>query len=409
MTHAMPKWVVRRALTVCLTLALGAGYAAAADETVSAVVGAVLKSSSEQMSQKQYAQATATLQAGLQVKGLSEFEKFSHDRLLVGAASGSQAYSVVLDATARVLASPYLKASEKQGVLQARLNAQLNTKLFGGAASTLEQLLKDQAHNLQYLNLRSQAYYFDKQYDKSLMSAKAEWLALEAQQQKPPEDLFKLMADSAQALNNEADYLMALHALVKFYPNADYWSDLIYRSQASGAFKAAGDLHFYRLLQAASAFKDAGEYLDAAEAYIKAGFALEAERVLKLAETLNVLPNKELGTLYSDKRKQVAGLVAQDRQNVSSAKINASNKPKTPEARLAVAYNQVLMGEATTGLVQINQAVLEPTLKSRGLGLLVLAQAQREAAQPDKARETFLQLKQDPQFALLADLWLKLF
>ncbi|MFN4328806.1 MAG: hypothetical protein ACK4FF_08015 [Limnobacter sp.] len=384
-------------LASLLLIALLAGPAFAGNEpTVGPAVGKALKSAVEQLGGKQYSAASAGLMAALQAESLTAFERFSLNRLLVGAALGDKQYAVAVKSAREVLGSAFLNEQERGTVQQSLLAALMKQGQFQELAQACTQFLERNPADVSLLELRLKANYLGKQYTQAIQSALPLLNVLERQQATPSEEMLKLLAASASEATDWAMYQNALRKLVKHYPNAEYWSDLLYRSQADGAFKAVGDLQFYRLLRATRSYRDSGEFIDAADAAIKAGYPLEAAQFLDLGVAMGLLPHADVKDAYADRRKQVEKLLALEAKQ-------PSGKAKSPLAMVANGYNEVLAGRVDAGLKSMSEGV------AVGVPSVVrvnYAVAQAMVGQHEQARAEMARLLTDAQCGKLAELWL---
>lgn len=387
----------------------------AVNATVSTSVGAALKQASDNMGAQKFGPAAAGLKAALGTSGLTEFEVFSIHRLLIGAELGNQQFAQLIESGRLVMASPFLNESEKLYVRQSMITASFKLSKFAEAAQLAESGLKSNPQDLSLLDIRLKSLYLAKNFAAATQAAE-DYLKASGNN-KPSEDLLKIYAHSASEIDSSNHYLSALTLLVQNYPNADYWSDLLYRKNASGAFQRVGEIQFYRLLQATKSFKDPGELIDAAELAIKAGFPLEANGYLDAGVQLGLLPTKELQGVYNDKRKQIAGLIQQDAAALESkAASKASSKsppaktvkPKSTSALMAEGYNSVLQGQVDHGLESLQNALSQSQGKpDAAQARLSYALALHKAGKTEEAIREFKMLKSDaPE---VSNLWLTVF
>lgn len=382
---------------------------------VSAAVGAVLKQASEQLGAQKYGPAAAGLRAALGSPGLTEFEVFSIHRMLIGAESGNQQYAQLVQSGQVVMQSPFLKDAEKPHVRQSMIAAYFKLSRFSEAAQLAQEGLKSAPQDLGLLDLRLKALYLAKDF-KSAASAAEDFLKANTSN-KPSEDILKIYAHSASEVDSNTQYNSALMLLIQYYPSADYWSDLLYRKNASGVFKSVGEIQFYRLLMATQAFKDPGELIDASELAIKAGFPLEAKAYLDFGVKHGMLPNKDLQKVYDDKRKLIAGLIQQDTAALESKQTQKGSgkagtgkavKLKTVSALMAEGYNLVLQGEVDSGLQSLDSAVSQSQGKPDAVvAKLTYALGLRQAGKNQEAIGELKSLKS--QAPDLAQLWLTVF
>lgn len=394
------RWIAR--LVLIGMLGVSQTSWASKEPTVSAQVGAQLKAGSEQLAGRNFAAALQVFQKGLTTPELTEFEKFSYQRLLVGAAFGAGNFVQAVTAAEHVLTSQYLAPAEVPYLQQTVLNSCLKLKDFNKAHALLNQWISKDPDNLQHLSMRTKVAYSGQMFDKAVLAAKAEIETSRKGNKRPDEDTLKILADSASNLGDDRLYLEGLTMLVEYYPTPDYWSDLLYRKQAQGVFKTAGDLHFYRLMSASDAWKDPGEFIDAAEAFIKAGFPREAQLTLQAGKNKGMLPNTQLGKLFEDKVRQVDSLVKQDQlslkqlANVSSAK---------GDGLVSNGHNLVLYGDAQSGLGIMKQGIAKG-VKNEFLANLALGEAAWLAGEKDLARSQFDSIRLKTVEGEIATLWL---
>ena len=394
------RWTAK----LVLTALLGIAQTSWADQelTVSTQVGAQLKAGSEQLAGKNFTAALQVFQKGLSAADLTEFEKFSYHRLMVGAAFGSTDYVQALASAELVLASQFLDASEAPYLQQTLLNSSLKLKNFNKAYTALNQWISKDPGNLQYVNMRTKVAYSGQMFDKAVLAAKAEIETSRKVNQKPGEDTLKILADSASNLEDEDLYLEGLKLLVEYYPTPDYWSDLLYRKQAQGVFKTVGDLHFYRLMAASDAWKDPGEFIDAAEAFIKAGYPREAQLTLQAGKNKGMLPSPQLGKIFDDKFRQVEALVKQDQLSLKQLANMSSAKG---DGLVSNGHNLVLYGEHQTGLGMMQQGIAKG-VKNDFLANLALGEAAWLAGEKDLARSQFNSIKLQQVEGEVAVMWL---
>ncbi|MDH4395065.1 MAG: tetratricopeptide repeat protein [Limnobacter sp.] len=382
---------------------------------VSPSVGAVLKQASDHLGSQKFGPAAAVLRAGLGASGLTEFEVFSIHRLLIGAELSNQQFAQVIESGRLVLSSPFLKDSEKPYIRQSLITANFKLSKFADAAQLAEAGLKSNPQDLSLLEVRLKSLYLAKKYVEAA-GAVEDYLKASSGN-KPSEDILKIYAHSASESDAEKQYVSALMQLVQYYPSSDYWSDLLYRKNASGVFQKLGEIQFYRLLQATQSFKDPGEFIDAAELAIKAGFPVEAGHYLDTGVQLGLLPNKELQAVYNDKRKQIAGLIQQDvaaleakavSKVTSKATAPKNAKSKPISALIAEGYNLVLQGQKDSGLEALQTALAQAQGKPEVTSArLAYALGFYKAGKSEDAIREFKLLKSDAPD--IANLWLAVF
>lgn len=396
---------------LCSALASGnVSWAQTVEPTVSAAVGAVLKTGLEQLSAQKAIEALQTFKTGLSGSGLSEFEVFALHRGMLAAAGQAGQWAQSLDSARVVMASPFAKAAEVLAAQQSTFQAYFKLNRYADAQRFAVELLKANPTDLNNLDMRLKSAYLGKDYAASVLAAQGYVQALEAKATKPSEETLKIYAHSAAEAGQKPAYRSALKLLLQYYPSVDYWSDMLYGLNEAGGFAKTGEIHFYRLLQASQSFKDPGELIDAAELAILAGFPLEAKSYLKLSAKPGLGPTAELKALFADKNRQVDKLIEQDAQQ--SAKIG-----KAVSLSIAQSYNLVLQGQVESGL-QSMQTVLGQmdekgktkassgsSLAPASLARLNYAWALWVAGKRTQAAQEFNTLSAQPELKPIAELW----
>lgn len=299
-----------------------------------------------------------------------------------------------------------LEPLERAFFQQSLLTAYLKTENYPQVERLVEDLLFESPQDSALLALRTKANYLLGNMPKTLQSAQIELDVLRDKGIKPQEGLLRIHAESARQLKDQKARLKGLKTWVQYYPNSESWSELIEASAQAGLFRAVGDLHVYRLMLATEGFREAGEYLDAAEIFTRKGFNLEAKAALDLAVRKGVLPNTELAEAYREKRQQVNLLLEQTSQeSLSTGSAFSGLVGSSADAKLVQGYLQVLAGDRTGGVHTMEEGMAEGQLKSPSMALLTFAEGLWFAGFKSEARVEFERLFADPQLAPTAELW----
>ena len=253
-------------------------------------------------------------------------------------------------------------------------------KAAGSTEASLPLLLMDS-----YLNTN--------QVDKGVALAKEAIEASRAAGQRPSEELYVRPAKALQAAKRTDDLLDLLTLRVRDWPQPAVWRNTLYiLLQQSGDNKDM-TLDVLRLMRAANAMTERGEYLEYASLAIEAGYPGEVVSVIEKGIGANVFKRDDakfgplLETQTDRAKTDRAGLLA-----------DATKPPANPKAARATADALVGIGEYAKAI-----PLYEGVAATDPVALYRLGVAQSLAGQKDAAAATFAKVTGDR--TRLAKLW----
>jgi hypothetical protein len=189
-------------------------------------------------------------------------------------------------------------------------------------------------------------------------------------------------------------YTSALEKLVTYYPKPDYWLDLIARTAGKPGFSDALSLDLDRIRLRTGTLDKAGDYLEATELAVQAGFPGEADTFLKAGYAQKVLGTGSTTDIDRQKRLQtlVTNKIASDKASLAQGEAQAAKLPGG-DALVNTGLAYVTYGEADKGLALMNQGIAKGNLKSADLAKLHLGFAYLLANKKDDALKAFRDVK----------------
>lgn len=307
-----------------------------------------------------------------------------------------------------ILASGKLPEADKANFTAALAAMYYNAKNYPKAIELYKQL-KDSGVNTDQVNqglVRS--YYFSGDYATALKMQGPMLDTEEKAGKTPTEAELRMYASSANKAKDDAAYLHGVEQLATYYPNDDFWSDLV----ARGILRKPGYDHNYdtdtlRLKFAAVKQMDADEYSDLAELALKDGFPTEAKKVTDAGFAAGVLGTGSNAAKQRQLRDRATKEAASDAKNIAAGEASAA-KAKTGAGLVNLGWAYVTMDQFDKGIGFIEQGIAKGSLKSPDEAKLRLGMAYARAGQKDKAIETFNSIQGGHGASDIAHYWVLL-
>jgi hypothetical protein len=222
----------------------------------------------------------------------------------------------------------------------------------------------------------------------------------------PSEDRLKLLLNSAQRVNDNGSYVMAMERLVTHYPKKEYWSDLLGRVQRKPNFSDRLALDTYRLMLASGSMRNANDYMEMAQLAVQAGFPAEGKQVVDKGFAAGMLGT---GTpAEADRHRRLKELVAkrseEDKQEML-VRLKEAVAAKTGGDLVDVGFGQVFLGEPRKGIALMEQGIAKGGLKRADDARLHLGIAWLMAGEQARAQAAFKTVTGNDGAADLARLW----
>jgi tetratricopeptide (TPR) repeat protein len=308
-------------------------------------------------------------------------------KLTLATATGNE--QMQQSALEAILASGKLNEADKPNFTLALAVMYYNAKNYPKAIELYKQLQASGVNTDQVNQGLVRSYYFSGDY---ATVVKMQGPMLDAQEKAgktPAEAELRMYASSANKAKDDAAYLRGVEQLASYYPNDDFWSDLV----ARGILRRPGYDHNFdtdtlRLKFAAVKKMEADEYTDLAELALKDGFPTEAKKAMDAGFAAGVLGTGSSAAKQRQLRDRATKEAASDAKNIAAGEAGAA-KSKNGAGLVNLGWAYVTMDQFDKGIGFIEQGIAKGGLKSPDEAKLRLGMAYVRAGQKDKAVQTF--------------------
>ena len=253
--------------------------------------------------------------------------------------------------------------------------------------------------------LLGQSYYVMNDYKNAATTMMGVANAAERGGRTPKENWLQIVLSSQFKLDNKDGIAEALRKLVRYYPKAEYWENLldIYRRKDSSDRITLG---YYRLMNDVGTLKQADDYVEMAQLAIDAGVPGEAQSMVE--------KGVQAGTLKSDdktKQGRYDRLLAGAKKSATADKASLAQLAKEAE-KATQGQADVALGQAYLSYGMYDEAIgaLQRGIKKGGVtdvdeAQISLGIAYLRKGQKDQARQAFKAVKAESKWHDLAELW----
>lgn len=387
-----------------LLLAAQAPALAGSSKTIRPEVGKPLQEAQKALQAKNFAEAKADIAKAEGAGKLTPYERYIIERLKASTAIGSGDYRSALASYEKVVASPELPAEEKVGVLDSYVKLAYTAKDYSRAATAIQQYQAAGGTDAQTIGLYAQSLYLAGRYQEAAAELSRSIAAAEQAGKRPSDTELQLLASCALKRNDMAAYTLALQKVVTYNPKPDHWLDLILRTAGQPGFSNTLDIDVYRLRKATGTMEKAGDYMEAAQLALQAGFPNEAQGYVTEG-----YQKKLLGVGADASRDQrlkdlVAKKLTEDKATLAEGE-KAALAHGTADALVNTGFNLVTYGQASRGLPLMLQGIAKGGLKYPDQAKLHLGYAYLLAGQNAAALKTFAAIQGKDGSRQLGNLW----
>jgi tetratricopeptide (TPR) repeat protein len=195
-----------------------------------------------------------------------------------------------------------------------------------------------------------------------------------------------------------------MEKLVQYYPEPDYWSQLLFNLRAQISNSDADTLQTYRLMTEVDVLKTPGDYNEMAQLALEAGSPGEAQSVLEKGFSKNVFSDK----LTEDRNKRLlenAKKAAATDQATLPKLVQEADASSSGAKNVGVGIAYLGYGQYDKAADEINKGLTKGGVKDEAQARLLLGIAQLKGGHKDDAVKTFHAVKGDPVLERLANLW----
>lgn len=222
----------------------------------------------------------------------------------------------------------------------------------------------------------------------------------------PKEQSLKLVLSSCAKLEDGDCQTKSLEKLVAYYPEPDYWKQLLY-TMAKDKVAIQSDkatLQLYRLMSEVDVLDQPEQYNEMAQLAIEQGSPGEAVHILEKGFQKGIFADAR----SSDKNKRLLEsakkTAAQDQASLAKTEKVADSAP-TGDQDVGVGYAYLGYGQYDKASDLLSKGLSKGKVKSEAEARLLLGIAQLKAGHKDDAVKSFHAVKGDPTLERLANLW----
>ncbi len=243
------------------------------------------------MQQGNYHAALLQVNKASAVDHLTAYETLIVAQLRGAAAAGAGDYAQAAGAYQIVLASGLEPPATQLQLTQAIAGFYYQAADYAHAAIWVNRYISAHGNDPRTRALLAQAYYAQGNYPQAEQAVLREQQAAQSSGVILPEAELQLFGSAAEKSGDHAGYFAALTALLRHYPNPQYWSAAIALVTAAPGFSDVLTLDVYRLRFATGTLSQPADYEDYTERAILAGYDTEANDVIDQGFSSGVLNN----------------------------------------------------------------------------------------------------------------------
>lgn len=389
-------------------LMLGTSSALAAEkQALRMEVGKPLQEAQQLHQAKKYREALAKVGEAERVGSLTPYETSVVLRMRIAAAVGAGDYATALAANETLLASGQLSGDQRLQELESAVKLGYGAKNYPKAIEALSKYRAAGGRDQKVLDLLPDLLYVSQRYADATKELVAQINAQEQAGQKPAEARIQLLASCALKQNNETAYIAALEKMVAHYPKDSYWLDLIVRTSRKPGFSDRLSLDVYRLRLKTDTLRTAGDYMEAAQLALQAGFPGEADQYLRRGFEKKLLGQGPANEVDRHKRlrDRVTRDVSADQATLAQADKQAAAQAGG-DALIQAGLNYIGYGQYDKGVPLIERGIAKGALKKPELAKLNLGYAQLLSGHHADARTSLSAVEGNDGSRDLARLWL---
>jgi len=398
------------ALLLGITLIAGAallppGSASAADKpTVSAKLAKPLHEVQEDLKAKKFQDAITKLKAADATAGKTPYDQHVINDFLGFAYINTQNYAEAAKALEAELDDGFTPENDKAQKIRQLTEIHYQLKNYDKAIEFGNRAIKGGFGDERIRTMVGQAYYLKGDWKGTL---KFEEPIVDAQikaGETPKKDNLLLIYSACQKMNDEACSTRAMEKMVAYYPNADYWSQLLYGLRSQTSNNDADLLQTYRLMLDVDILKTPGDYNEMAQLALEAGSPGEAQNVLEKGFQKNVFSDKltrDRNQRLLDNAKKAA---ASDQAGLPKLQQEADASASGAK-NVGVGFAYLGYGQYDKSAEQLAKGLAKGGVKDEAQARMLLGIAQLKSGHKEDAVKSFHAVKGDPNLERLANLW----
>lgn len=406
-----------RSLAVAIALAVGTlsttsillpttVQAAEAKPKVSKAVGEPLKKAQEAMQKKQFDVALAEINKARAVEKRTAFENYQIDEFLGYILIQQKKYKEAANVYERMLTSGQMPAEQVDDRTKAVAQMYFQEKEYTKSVEWSKKWLEKHPGNEDMTVLQAQSYYLLNDFKNAAPTMGKVIAASEKAGQTPKENYLQIVLSSHFKEKNNDGISDALKKMVRYYPKAEYWDNLIDINRRKSAGGDRLTLGYYRLMSDVGVLKDKADYVEMAQLGIEAGVPGESQAVVEKGIQAGVLKSDDKTEQGRYDRLLAAAKKQAVADKASLAQL-AKDAEKAPQGQAEVALGQAYYsyGQVDEAIAALERGLKKGSLTDADETQISLGIAHLKKGQKDQARQAFKAVKADSKWANLAELW----
>jgi cytochrome c-type biogenesis protein CcmH/NrfG len=402
---------VTRAVAVALMLSgslwlvAPQSFAAPGDGTIqNQEIGKALKDAKKLADKKQYAPALEAVKKAQAVSGKSPLDEFKINEFLAYIYTQQKRYADAAGVYAAMAASPQVPAAQAPRYLKTTAQLYYQAEQYGKTIEYAEKTLKLTPEATDVRELAGQAAFLTKDFKRAASTMQQLVSQIEKRREKPKESWLQVIWSSYYQLQDRAQTANALEGLLRYYPKAEYWKNIL-DLKTAGPKPESVQLGYYRLAFDLGLLADAKDYESMALNAVDAGAPQEAVRVLQTGLDNKVLAsNAKAESRYRGMLDYAKKAVATNEEKaaklVADAKTAANGEPS-----VALGTMYLAQGRYDEAVKAINAGITKGKLEDVDRARVNLGIAYLKQKQVEQARATFGAVPAKSPWYDLAELW----
>jgi hypothetical protein len=383
---------------------LAGAYAADKSPQPSAKLAKPLHEAQELLQQKKYSEALAKLHEADGMAGKTPYDQHVINEFLTYADIRTNDLAGASKALETEIDDGFTPEKDKAEKIKQLAEINYTLKNYDKAIDYGTRAIKGGFADEQLKTIVGQAYYIKGDFKGALKFEEAlvdnEIKAGET----PKKDTLLLLYSSCQKLNDDACSTRAMERLVAYYPQPDYWKQLLSGLRQQTSNNDADTLQTYRLMSELDVLSSPGDYNEMAQLALEQGSPGEAQNVLQKGFDKGVFADKltkDRNQRLLDNAKKAA---ANDQASLAKQAAEADSG-QSGQKNVGVGIAYLGYGQFDKAADELSKGLQKGGVKDEDQARLLLGIAQLKSGHKDDAVKTFKTVKGDATLERLANLW----
>jgi hypothetical protein len=380
-------------------------YAETAPAPLRPEVGNPLAAAQELAAKKKYQDALAKVSEAEAVPKKTDDESYLIDRVRASIAAVAGDNELAIKSIEKVVSYNRLAPGEEINFVRALIGLYAKQENHPKTILWIDRYYKDGGNDPAIRTLLIQNYYLNNDFAKASQELRTDIQAAEKAGKVPDEASLQLLKSCAIKQNDKNAYLDVLEKFIAYYPNKEYWGELLDRSTSKSMLPERLALDLFRLKRAVGQLNTTDDYMNMSILASLEGYPAEAKAIVDEGLSSGVLSLNGEGGRAKRQRDKVYKEAAEDEKALNQS--GAENtKGRSALSLLKQGYAYVTIGQADKGLAMMEQGIHQGGLKQPDDAKLLLAYAYVLAARKEQAIQILKTVQGTEGAADLARYWI---